>query len=166
MIPAMDGSSQRRTPHSRAIRVERVAIDQIIDLRHQVLRQGLPREEAIFDGDRKPDALHVGAFDGDRLVGCVTLHASRWEEQPAWQLRGMAVASGYQKSGVGRALLKSVDDYIVEQPAQLLWCNARLPAAPFYQKHGWKIVSEVFEIPTAGPHVRMVKNCGFRIADC
>lgn len=165
--PAMSGSSQRPAPDSRAIRVEPVPVDRIIDLRHQVLRQGLPREEAIFEGDRKPDALHVGAFDGDRVVGCVTLHVSRWEEQPAWQLRGMAVAPGHQKSGVGRALLAAVDEHVAMNGDQsILWCNARVPAAGFYQKHGWKIVSEVFEIPTAGPHVRMVKNCGFRIVDC
>jgi GNAT superfamily N-acetyltransferase len=162
----MSGSTQQRAANGVPIRVEPVAVDLIVDLRHQVLRQGLPREEAIFDGDQKSDSLHVGAFDGDRLVGCVTLHASRLEEQPAWQLRGMAVTGGYQKSGVGRALLKSVDDYVMKQPARVLWCNARVPAAPFYQKHGWQIVSEVFEIPTAGPHVRMIKNCGFRISDC
>ena len=161
----MSGSTHQETAQRSAVRVESVAVDQIIDLRHEVLRQGLPREEAIFEGDRKPDALHVGAFDGDRIVGCVTLHASRWEEQPAWQLRGMAVASGYQKSGVGRALLKSVDEFVAKQPTRMLWCNARTPAAPFYEKHGWKIVSKVFEIPTAGPHVKMMKNCGFRIAD-
>jgi GNAT superfamily N-acetyltransferase len=159
MISAMDGSSQQHAPHSRAIRVEPVAVDRIINLRHQVLRQGLPREEAIFEGDRKADALHVGAFDGDRLVGCVTLHASTWEEQPAWQLRGMAVAPGYQKSGIGRALLAAVDEHVALNGNQsILWCNARVPAAQFYQKHGWQIVSEVFEIPTAGPHVRMVKR--------
>jgi hypothetical protein len=40
----------------------------------------------------------------------------------------------------------------------LLWCNARVPAVPFYREMGWAVVSEPFEIPTAGPHVRMVKR--------
>jgi hypothetical protein len=44
--------------------------------------------------------------------------------------------------------------------AGLLWCNARrtIPAAGFYQKQGWTIVSDIFEIPTAGPHVKMSKR--------
>ena len=39
-----------------------------------------------------------------------------------------------------------------------LWCNARTPAVGFYQRMGWAVVSDVFEIPTAGPHVRMTKR--------
>jgi len=28
----------------------------------------------------------------------------------------------------------------------------------FYRKHGWEIVSAVFDIPTAGPHFKMVRK--------
>ena len=137
-----------------------VTVDQIIDLRHAILRRGLPRESAIFDGDRGPGAIHYGAYDGTKLVGCTTLHPSQWEGEPAWQLRGMAVSDGYRNRGVGRLLLHEVDRGVIQSPIRLLWCNARVPASEFYQKHGWEIVSEVFEIPTAGPHVRMVKRGG------
>jgi GNAT superfamily N-acetyltransferase len=160
MIPGMNASSRPPRIDRRKIRVEPVAVDSIVDLRHQVLRQGLPREAALFDGDNNPSSLHFGAFDGHRLVGCVTLHASRWEEQSAWQLRGMAVAPEYRKAGVGGALLRVAEDHLsTDGKTRMLWCNARVPAAAFYQKFGWQIVSEVFEIPTAGPHVRMIKHC-------
>jgi hypothetical protein len=46
---------------------------------------------------------------------------------------------------------------LADGPVRQLWCNARVPAANFYRKLGWQVVSEVFEIPTAGPHVRMTK---------
>lgn len=142
-----------------AVQVSRVSVEAIIDLRHEVLRQGLPREAAIFEGDSDPGACHWGAFAGDRLIGCVTLHASQWESDPAWQLRGMAVGDGYRKFGIGRELLRAVDDYVAsERERQILWCNARAPASAFYHKFGWEIVSDIFEIPTAGPHVRMLKR--------
>jgi len=32
------------------------------------------------------------------------------------------------------------------------WCNARVPAVPFYAAMGWTVVSDVFDVPTAGPH--------------
>jgi len=41
---------------------------------------------------------------------------------------------------------------------RLLWCNARVPAVGFYESLGWRVVSERFEIPTAGPHVKMVRR--------
>jgi GNAT superfamily N-acetyltransferase len=160
MIPAMDHAAHVRQPSCSGIRVEPVAVNAVVGLRHQVLRAGLPREAAIFEGDSDPHSVHLAAFEGDVVVGCVTLHASHWEGRPAWQLRGMAVAPGYQKSGVGRALLASIDAHIAtDGNKRMLWCNARVPAAMFYQKHGWEIVSDVFEIPTAGPHLRMVKHC-------
>lgn len=153
--PPANSSRQRL-----AISLKRVAVAAIVDLRHEILRKGLPREAAIFEGDEDQSSLHWGAFSDDRLVGCVTLHASRWDNEPAWQLRGMAVANDRQKAGVGRALLGAIDEYVAQvKSPSVLWCNARVPAAGFYQKHGWKVASDVFEIPTAGPHVRMVKRC-------
>lgn len=142
-----------------AVRIERVPVDRIIDLRHVVLRQGLPRDAAVFDGDHSPDAFHVAAIAGDDVVGCATLHPSRWEDQPAWQLRGMAVADGYRSAGIGGQLVAVIFEHVDTQtPGRVLWANARTPAARFYQRLGWEIVSEVFEIPTAGPHVRIVRR--------
>ena len=40
-------------------------------------------------------------------------------------------------------------------PAAILWCNARISAAPFYRKHGWRPVGDTFDIPPFGPHVVM-----------
>jgi len=137
--------------------IRRVRLEDVIDLRHQVLRQGLPRDAAIFDGDEDPSARHYGAFDGERLIGCATLHLSRWDEAPAWQLRGMAVADGLRSRGVGHQLLFFIDQDLTDSPVRMLWCNARVPARAFYQKLGWQVVSGTFEIPTAGPHVKMVK---------
>ena len=36
-----------------------------------------------------------------------------------------------------------------------MWCNARTPAVGFYQRHGWVVASEEFEVKTAGPHFKM-----------
>jgi GNAT superfamily N-acetyltransferase len=69
----------------------------------------------------------------------------------------MAVAPGHQERGIGSKLLLVVDNTVAATTITQLWCNARTPAAPFYQKHGWQIVSEPFDIPTAGPHVKMLK---------
>lgn len=143
-----------------AVIVRRAAAEEIFDLRHAVLRQGLPREEAIFPGDDEPTARHYAALAGAAVVGCVTLHAAPWEGEPAWQLRGMATAPEYRRRGVGRLLLRLLEADVLSDAAapRLLWCNARTPYLGFYESFGWRVVSDVFEIPTAGPHVRMVKR--------
>ena len=136
------------------------ALEKLVDLRHRVLRAGMPRESAIFPGDELPTSLHVGMFDDDRAVCCATFHEQPWERQPAWQLRGMATDPAWQGRGLGRRLLRGAEaELLVREPDRLqLWCNARIGAVRFYQSMGWRIVSDLFEVPTAGSHFRMTKR--------
>jgi len=142
--------------------IRRASIDEIVDLRHAILRAGLPRSEAIFPGDADATSRHYAAVDPaiGRVVGCATVHLNTWLGQPAWQLRGMATDPAVRGIGVGRRLLQFLEQDLAADLAASpqLWCNARTPATGFYQRMGWSIVSDVFEIPTAGPHVRMVKR--------
>jgi GNAT superfamily N-acetyltransferase len=139
--------------------IRRASAEEIFDLRHAVLRHGLPRETAIFPGDDATTARHYAAIAGDRIIGCATLHLNQWNGRPAWQLRGMATDPDFRGVGTGSALIDFFEAEILSDPTapRQLWCNARVPAAGFYQKLGWQIESEVFDIPTAGPHVKMSK---------
>jgi predicted GNAT family N-acyltransferase len=142
--------------------IRRATLTEIIDLRHAVLRAGLPRESAIFPGDELSTTRHFGAFTGAdaRAVACATFHLNQWNEEPAWQLRGMATADDCRGTGLGRKILEFSEGELVDDPnvTHLFWCNARVPALGFYQRMGWEVVSEPFEIPTAGPHVKMLRR--------
>lgn len=140
--------------------LRRAALDEILALRHAILRAGLPIETAHFAGDDAPTTLHLGAFHEARNVGCATLHRSQWENGPAWQLRGMATAPDLQRHGIGSALLRFAESAaLADSPAiRTFWCNARTSAVPFYRRHGWQVVSDEFVIATAGPHFRMLKR--------
>lgn len=141
------------------VRLRDAAAGEVVDLRHRVLRAGLPRDSAIFEGDDRPGARHVVAVADGRIVGCVTVHPSTWDGSPAWQLRGMATEATLQRAGVGRAMLAYLERRLLDDvsPVRQLWCNARVPAVGFYERMGWRVESGPFEIPTAGPHVRMSK---------
>ncbi len=134
-----------------------VEASRLIDLRHQVLRQGLPRESAIFEGDDQ--AKHFAVLDDNRVVCCLSMLNNPLpdtEADPAiWQLRGMATAEDFREQGLGKQLMIFMEETL--QP-KLIWCNARCVAIPFYQKCGWSIISEEFSIAHAGPHVRMSKQ--------
>ena len=137
---------------------------EVINLRHVVLRAGLPRSTAVFAGDEDPAARHfVAVAEEGAIVGCVTLHPSAFEGEPAWQLRGMAVAPALQGMGIGKLLLAAVERSVAaDLLPRPLWCNARVPASGFYQNHGWIIVSDIFDVPSAGPHVRMMRPLSVR----
>ena len=154
-----DVLNRLKTPRG-IILVKQVGPGDVLDLRHSVLRAGLPRDAAIFEGDELPSTMHFGALLEDgTLVGCASFMLNEYEGQPAWQLRGMATAPDFRSLGLGGALLEAAEMMIMRKsPLRFLWCNARTPALHFYQRQGWSPVSEVFEIPTAGPHVRMTRR--------
>jgi GNAT superfamily N-acetyltransferase len=143
-----------------ALTIRRATLAEVVDLRHRVLRIGLPREAAIFDGDDQPTTRHFAAFYTERAVCCATFHENQWQGEPAWQLRGMGTDQEFRSKGVGRALLAfAILSLQQEQPLiRRLWANARVPAARFYQSLGWEIASDEFEIPTAGPHYRITRS--------
>ena len=143
--------------------VVRVAtIDEILPLRHAVLRPGKPVSTAMFAGDA--DSVHVAAWDGDEVIGCATVFADPWpagEEQPAepraWRLRGMAVDPARQGSGVGGLVLAAAVEAAAAAGAPLMWANARVSALPFYAANGWVAVGEEYLTPDTGlPHRKIV----------
>jgi len=135
------------------------SIKEIIPLRHEILRKGLPVETARFAGDESPEARHAGVFDGGgRCLACGTLSCEGYEGKRAYRLRGMAVAENHRRRGLGAAVLRFLEEEARKEGGRLLWCNARTPAVAFYEKYGWRTVGEEFVIETAGPHFRMVKE--------
>ena len=138
--------------------VREARVTEILDLRHRILRHGLARTAAEFQGDELETTHHVAALADDHVVGCATILLSSWQGEAAWQLRGMAVDDDYQARGVGRLLVAELEKIARDSSRQLMWCNARTPAIGFYEKLGWKVMSGVFDVPTAGPHVKMLKR--------
>lgn len=142
----------------------RVSIDLIVDLRHRMLRAGLPKETASFPGDEETSTWHIGLFfptnNGSNapVVTCASFMLNTYKDQPAWQLRGMCTDGAHQSKGFGGRLLACAEAEILKHSdVRLFWCNGRVPAIRFYERHGWKVDSEMFDIPTAGPHRKMVK---------
>jgi GNAT superfamily N-acetyltransferase len=144
-------------------------LGEILALRHEELRPGLPRASAMFDGDDEPTTRHFGAFlaaTGEN-VGCASFVVRPFasggghplDGQAGVQLRGMATRSDLVGRGIGGALL-AYAECALEEPGgrPLLWCNARIGAAAFYEKVGWTIVSPQFDIPTVGPHYTMLRR--------
>ena len=135
-----------------------LATEDILDLRHRILRAGLPADTARFEGDDETHTFHAGVRFAGKVIGCVTLLQRPYDREPAWQLRGMAIDDLYQRQGIGSALLLFIEGEARRRGGgKLLWCNARLPAVPFYESHGWVVDGPDFEIEDAGPHCEMVK---------
>ena len=154
-----------KTNSERRTAIYRVPVDVVLSLRHRLLRAGLPPESAQFEGDDDLSTWHIALFhptpleDNTPPVCCASFIFNSYKSEPAWQLRGMCTEPLHQGCGFGVLLLTTAEEALIADSAiRLFWCNARMPAVPFYGKQGWNIDSEVFDIPTAGPHCRMYKR--------
>jgi GNAT superfamily N-acetyltransferase len=147
-----------------AIVVRRIELRTARRLRHQLLRPHQEPWEIVFDGDDEADTAHLGAFEGDTLVGIASAmrEAPPWDRdaERAWRLRGMATLPEIRGHGYGGALLERCLAHAVDNGAEVAWCTARVPAAGFYRRFGFEGVGDVFDITPIGPHVLMRRGLG------
>ncbi|MEX0798991.1 MAG: GNAT family N-acetyltransferase [Bacteriovoracaceae bacterium] len=142
--------------------VKQIDYSDTYPIRSQMLRPGLPIETCHFDGDDNELAFHLGAYIDDTLASVASFyfksHPGIIEQEHQYQLRGMATLPEYQHQGLSRALLKAAFPIIQNNHVSLVWCNARVGASGFYEKVGFKKISDMFEVPGVGPHYLMVKK--------
>lgn len=140
------------------IDVRKVRADDIIEIRHAVLRIGYPRETAYFDKDGLDTTFHIGGFLDRRHVGVVTFQKESYEDIAGYRLRGMGVLPDAQGKGVGAAMLAYGERTLCDMKVNFCWCHARIGAIGFYSQNGWERAGELFEVPDVGPHYIMLKH--------
>src|SRR5690606_9511514 len=102
--------------------------------------------------ERDPECIHVLAFVDGRPVG-----TGRLDLDKRGKIGRVAVLADARRRGVGRALMERLHDIATRSGLADVWCNAQVSAAPFYERLGYEVVSEVFD--EAGiDHVRMQKR--------
>jgi len=130
-------------------------------VRQPVLRPGKPVESCYFEGDDSPATKHFGFFDGEQLVGIVSLFESSirfFREKNQFQIRGMAVLASHQKKGIGEALMQHIENELQQEKNAFLWFNARESAVGFYRKIGYETLGDPFDIGDIGTHYVMCKK--------
>ena len=83
------------------------SVDQAhLDLRFEVLREGLPRGSEHYPGiDDDARTRFLCAYEGGRLVGCSTLQTDE-REGCRFRIRGMAVSPNFRNRGIGSRIVK------------------------------------------------------------
>jgi ribosomal protein S18 acetylase RimI-like enzyme len=106
--------------------------------------------------DEPAGAYSVGVFDNGKPIS-VGLIAPDGEES-AWRVRGMATAPSARNRGAGSTVLDALVRHAFDRGASRVWCNARTPARSLYERAGFVVVSEEFELPDIGPHFVMERG--------
>jgi predicted GNAT family N-acyltransferase len=141
-----------------AVTVEDSDAETTYPLWRDVLREGRPVARlADLAG-----TLHLAARTVDgQLVGVVRFSPvpCPWRQSRApWQLRGMATDPAVRGTGAGRALVAEGLARVAALGGDLVWCDARVAAVGFYERMGFRVVTEQFDKPEGGPHRGMLKD--------
>lgn len=133
-------------------------------LRQKLLRQNLKPQDCHFPGDNDETTFHLGCNRGnkgsvgdvsDDLVGIVSMYKRSNEavhDGCGFQIRAMASDESVRGKGVGLKLLVVAQKIALQHGADYIWANARATAVGFYEKAGYKVLGEKFEIAGVGPH--------------
>ena len=137
-------------------KTEKVSPDVVRPLRHKVLRPNLHFEASCLPSDNAPNAIHFTLKKDDTILSVASLYSESLEtmtNKNTYRLRGMATEPSEQRKGFGTMILHGAMDYLKkETDVEILWCNARVTAFGFYEKMGFTILGEIFDIPNLGPH--------------
>lgn len=143
--------------------VEHTALEKIIDVRHQVLREGQSRETCYLTKDSELLTTHFALKKDNTIIGCSSVYKETHPDfslKQSWRIRGMAVLPEYRNQQLGNRLLDACINHAIHNKADVIWCNARINAVSFYKRAGFKIIGDEFEIENIGAHFLMAKNLG------
>lgn len=143
------------------IEIRNISAQETFLVRHPVLRNGKPLASCHFEGDDLPTTQHFGLYENDKIEGVISLFENNnllFEAKHQSQIRGMAVLEKNQGKGFGRLLVDHSEKALMHQNITLIWFNAREKAVGFYQKMGYEIIGNSFDIPDVGIHYIMWKK--------
>jgi GNAT superfamily N-acetyltransferase len=126
----------------------------VLAIREVVLRAPIGMVNRAEDVALDHTELHIAAFDGEAMVGCVLL---RPLDAQVVKLRQMAVLDTYQGRGIGAQLVQFAEALAALRGFKKIEANARETAIGFYEKLGYRGQGETF-IEVALPTLKMHKQ--------
>lgn len=126
---------------------------QMVDMRLQILRKPLGLIFTEEELAKETEDILIGAFEDDMMLGCCMLTKVKPDTV---RLRQMAVKTGLQGKGIGRALMQFAENIARDRGNSKIIMHARKTAAGFYEKLDYKVSGpEFFEVTI--PHYVMEK---------
>ena len=144
--------------HASAMRVRFIRTEDTYPLRLLVLRPGGVIEDTHFANDRLEGSFHLGGVLDNSIVCVGSFYPEKHASLKGWKqfrLRGMATHPDHQNQGAGEKLLRFALEHLRAKKVDLLWCNARIKAVPFYKRLGLQVEGAAFDIEGIGTHFLM-----------
>ncbi len=125
------------------------------ELRWRLLRKPWNQPKGSEKDEKEDEAFHIIAKEKGKVIGVGRLHFNSEEEA---QVRFMAVEREYQGKGIGRRILRRLEERAKENGAKRITLNARKNALEFYKKNDYNIVEKGHTLFGSIEHYKMEKT--------
>ena len=132
-------------------------LEKALDIRRKVFveEHNVPENIELDEFDSlSSECVHVLALYNNKPIG--TLRANLTIKNKV-KIQRFCFLPEYRKSGFGKLLLQFTETELVKEGYKYFFLEAKFSVHPFYEKCGYKKVSDVF-YEVGVPHVKMEKN--------
>lgn len=138
------------------VKIKEITSKETYEIRLAVLRSGIELPYR-FKEDFEENTFHLGAFYDNELVGIATFINNCMDDfkEDQYQLRGMATLTKVRGKGFGKKIIEAAIEKLKAKKVNVLWCNARKEAIPFYEKLKFIKKGEEFLVDKVGIHSKM-----------
>ena len=124
-------------------------------MRWDLLRAPWNQPEGSEIDDIEDQCFHLMAVDDDSKV--IAVARLQFNSESEAQVRYMAVAEPYQRQGIGRRLIETMEKHATASACKKIVLDAREPAVGFYQRLGYCIDEKSYLLFEQIQHFRMSK---------
>lgn len=113
-------------------------------------------EQGFYDELDSVDdiAFHAVAYDGDKVIGCGRMFS---ENNNSYHIGRIAVLDEYRNSGIGSAIMSSLEEKAASLNAECVVLSAQRRAFGFYIRLGYEPVGDEY-LEEGYPHTFMRKK--------
>jgi predicted GNAT family N-acyltransferase len=118
-------------------------------------------DQCGIDVDEVEGTFHVGAFKDGEVVSIATFLVQKsinFEEEKQYRLRAMATSPKVRGESFGKEVIDFAIKELKKRKIKILWCDARKVALGFYEKMGFTVIGDYYDVPKIGAHKLMFYN--------
>lgn len=139
-----------------------ISPEETYPLRLEVLWPHFDRlDQCGIEVDEKEGTFHVGALKDGKVMAIGTFliqKNEKFKEDTQYRLRAMASSPKVRGQNFGKKVIDFAIDELKKRNIELLWCDARKVALGFYEKMGFNVIGDYYDVPKIGPHKLMFYN--------
>ena len=116
--------------------IKKINAEKTFQIRHPILRKGLPLDSCKFENDDDENSIHLCAIENNELIAVISALPNIcpfFPEKKAFQIRGLAVIEKFRRRGIASALIKETEITLRNKfSIELIWLNSRTIASKLY----------------------------------